>query len=174
MILNRIQECSDGRERLMDLERRVISVVHRTETGHDAVEIAREYIHNEAAGRFTGHQMPYTFVIGRDGTIEQALKLSDYGPHAKAWNSKGVGIGCVGDFRNHRMPSAQYSSLVKLLAALSSWMNGPQSVYGHDELRDSMADARKECPGGYMNMNELRDDVKLELTGKLTGMGIIL
>lgn len=174
IVQNCISECNDGRERILDLSQRVVAVIHRTETGRNAFEISEQYRTNDAAGRITGYQMPYTFVISPEGVIEQALKLSDYGPHARAWNSKGVGIGVIGDFRRHGVPTAQYQSLVALCSCLAAWMDGAKSIYGHDELRDSMADSGKQCPGPKLDMRMLRADVKHELTGRLTDAGFVL
>ena len=174
IIHNVIEACSDGRERILDLSERVVAVVHRTESGHDAFEVANLYRTNDEAGRITGYQMPYTFVIDRSGHIEQALKLSDHGPHARAWNSKGIGIGVIGDFRRHSAPAAQYKSLVWLLAVLGGWLGGTSKVFGHDELHDSMGDPLKQCPGELLDMMVLRDDVRLEMTGLLTSSGVVL
>jgi N-acetyl-anhydromuramyl-L-alanine amidase AmpD len=148
VILNRSAECEDGREKLLDLDE---------------------------AGPVTGYQMPYTFVIGADGEVEQALKLSDFGPHARAWNTKGVGIACVGDFRVDEPPAVQYNALVWLCTVIAKWLpGGANSIYGHDELGGARTDVAKQCPGHRLNMHRLRHHVRAGLVAELTDSGVVL
>ena len=70
-IANRIEECDDGKQRALNLEARRLLVIHRCGLGEDAEDIAASFLDVEE----TGGQMPYTFVVRRDGTVEQPLAL---------------------------------------------------------------------------------------------------
>jgi len=87
VIFDRINECDDGKPRERELVKLKKVVVHKIgkELGSTGVEIARAFRDTSkyAAGSYTGGQMPYTFIIRVDGSIDQCLTLKDTGPHAK-------------------------------------------------------------------------------------------
>lgn len=165
---NRIRECWDGRERIVEMSKRRLIVVHRCELGETAEEVARGFRQVAA----TGGEMPYTFVLGRHGLVEQALRIQDVGPHARRWNTQGIGISLVGDFREQEPTSSQWMSLVALCHILSGWVDGPNAIYGHDELEGGSSDPNKECPGKHLSMDTLRYEVREANLARISFAGI--
>jgi hypothetical protein len=159
MVVDRIEACADGRIRPVDPHQRRVVIVHRTGMGADAAAVSRAFQSHPEAGAATGYQMPYTIVIRRDGVAEQALRIGDAGPHARAWNLTGIGVAVVGDPRHEPLPPVQYTSLVAVCATLAGWLGGAVTVRGHDELRRASGDPQKQCPGEYLPMQRLREDV---------------
>lgn len=166
LVRNCIAACADGKihsRALKDLDR---VVVHRIdpELGADAPTIARSFRDRStmySAGMYTNGEMPYTFVICEDGAVDQALELSDAGPHARKWNTPGVGVALIGDFRDHMPKAAQWVSLVELTVELLRWLGqANRGVYGHDELPGASADPLKKCPGQHLDMETLRLEVQ--------------
>jgi len=160
IIVNRIAVCDDGRFRTVPPSKRRYVIVHRSGMGETAPAIAAAFQSSEGPGSATGYQMPYHIVIGRYGSIEQALRLTDHAPHALAWSVSGIAIAVVGDPRIEPLTRLQYESLVKVCAVLSSWLGGASVVRGHDELKDGSRDPNRECPGRYLDMTALRADVE--------------
>lgn len=156
IISNCIAACGDGRARSIGLHRRTRLIIHRCEVGQTAAEISKAFTTDPELKPYTGSEMPYTFVIRRDGTIEQALPLSEYGPHARRWSIEGIGVACVGDFRKERPTPQQWDSLVELCVAFIPWL-GDGSIFGHTELRDASHDPNKVCPGKLLDLNALRE-----------------
>ncbi len=109
-------------------------------------------------GAFTGGQNPYTFLIRTDGTIEQMLAISDYGPHARRWSWTGIGIAMAGDFERDMPTRHQSDSLLGLTTGLVSWIGLAPSkcVVGHTELEGAYSDPNKRCPGVNLSMDGLR------------------
>ncbi len=134
-------------------------VVHRIgkELGNDAaaLTIAFRDTNKLAAGFNTGGRMPYHFVIGEDGTTEQCIPLDRTGAHAMKWNSKSIGIACIGDFRLHEMPDAQKRALIDLCSMLRLLIAGVQ-IIGHTDLPESTTDPLKICPGKKLDMPTVR------------------
>lgn len=156
-----ITACEDGAERIVGIDERAAVVIHRCGLGETAEEIAAVYAQHPEAGRVTGYQMPYTVVVERDGTVSQALRLGDYGPHARAWSTMAIGVAVVGDFRKHPPTQAQYDSLLAVAHIFSGWVGGADRVLGHDELDGGSHDPDKQCPGIGLDMHRLRHDVRL-------------
>lgn len=159
-VLTRIAQCADGHERAVDPKRRSAVVVHRTGMGSTAEEVSKGFQRAGPAGDATGHHMPYTIVIGKHGQVEQALHISDYGPHALAWSMPGIGVAVVGDPRVEPLPRLQYEALIEVCSTLAGWLGGASVVWGHDELRDATRDPLRECPGRYLDMGQVRRDVQ--------------
>lgn len=162
----------DGKKRALDPRRVSKLIIHRVGInlkpsppvvlGDDAITISRHFVGKgiPEVARATGGQQPYTFYVLKDGSIEQALELYDYGPHAMRWNDTGIGIACVGDFRFEEPTDEQWESLVWLCAQLCECCGiRPKDVWGHTELPNSSADPDKECPGKYLPTHKLREQV---------------
>ena len=117
--------------------------------GETAVEIAAWFrTHPEAAGTA---RMPYTFVVRRDGVVEQALWLTVSAPHARRWNTRAIGIAIVGDFRHEVPPSLQVDAVTGLCARLNDTLRRPLAIYGHSmwipDVAGATKDISKQCPG---------------------------
>jgi len=135
------------------------------------LEIALRFIHDPKITKYTGGENPYTFYDEYDGTIAQALDLTDRGNHARRWNHSSVGVAVIGDMRKRPPTRAQYASLVELCADLSCALDidplgetelGQDvvpSLAGHSELPGGSADPDKQCPGQWLPMDKLRLDV---------------
>ena len=168
-----IAACDDGKDRPLDVNRRRIVIVHRSGMGDDAVAISRAFQAPGEAGDATGHQMPYTFVITRDGAVEQALRIGDYGPHALSWSIEGIGVALVGDMREEPPTGYQRQSLIRLCSTLGRWLGGSTVVWGHDELVNASRDPNKECPGRLLCMDALRRDIDVENREACEAVGIV-
>ena len=160
--------------------------------GTGALEIGQAFIgkraewHEVAAA--TGHQVPYTFMIGGDlgpaeldGRVWQCLPMDEIGAHARRWSSRHIGVALIGDPREHPVSAPQMASLVDLLADLcAAYAKDPyQSIKGHGEIQggSKAPGQRGECPGKLLNMNHLRDDVATMMRERprrrLTDSGLI-
>lgn len=171
---NAIDECSDGRTRDIALRLRRALIIHRSGMGETAADISQAFQDREGeAGRCTGWQMPYTFVIRKDGTIEQALRVGDYGPHARAWNVTAIGLALVGDFRQHPATPEQWQALVDFCTLTCSWLGGVSTIFGHDEVQGGRKDRAKECPGEYLDLAYLRDEVTAGYRYALDSAGVV-
>lgn len=160
IITDRIDACRDGRERSVPLSERRYVVVHRSGMGANAKTISEGFQAPGEAGDATGRQMPYHIVIGRYGSVEQALRLTDHAPHALSWSRPGIAVAVAGDPRVEPPTRLQYEALVEVCVVLSGWLGGAEVVRGHDELRDGSRDPARECPGRFLDMRKLRADVK--------------
>jgi len=172
-VKNLIAFCDDGRERLIDVNQRRIVVVHRCGMGEDAVSVASAFQAPGQAGSATGHQMPYTFVVTRQGDVQQALRIGDVGPHALAWNVPGIGVALVGDMREEPATTEQRASLIELCRVLCGWLGKDECIWGHDELKGGSKDLSKECPGRYLDMGALRRDVEAATCYTCESAGIV-
>lgn len=166
-VVDRRAACDDRRHRTVGAEQRQLVVVHRFGGArlphiYSAAGIAAWYRDNQ---EWTGGQMPYHFVILRDGTVEQALDLSDVGPHARRWNVPGLGVAAIGDFREHPPTLDQMAAAKALTAGLVAWIGrGPyDAILGHDELPGGSSDPEKRCPGVHWDMGDFRTAVALEV-----------
>jgi len=163
-VINKISECDDGKPKPRTIERIEKFVVHRIgdSLGETAEEIAAAFRDTSkyAAGSYTGAQQPYTWIIRKDGTIEQALAMTDTGPHAKRWNSSSVSVALIGDFTKHEPTEAQWDSLVNLSVAM---LRMGFTIHGHTELPGSSSDLKKQCPGHLCDMNKLRKEATSKL-----------
>jgi len=133
------------------------ALIHRLEVGESARAIARAFTHGPA-GAGTGHKLPYTFVVGRDGLITQTLPLNHVGPHAWTWNARSYGVACVGDFTRDRPTGSQWDSAVALCACLMDFY-GVVQVQGHTSVPMATTDDSKICPGKHWNMKDFQTDV---------------
>lgn len=119
----------------------------------------------------TGGELAYAALFAPDGRIWQVLPLYELGAHARKWNPVAAGLAVMGDPRSKPLTRPQYNALVDFCAeALPAIGRMPQeqvhyrgftvhALSGHDELPDSSNDETKECPGRYLPMAQLREDV---------------
>jgi len=167
-ILNRIEQCGGRHSQNRDVDDIEYGVVHRF-GWHDLIEYERHGITPDAVGAAkyyetepdaraaTGGRMPYTFVNGIGGTVWQAIEFGSGSPHAKRFNTTGIGIACLGDFRFLPPTQEQLWSLVELCAALLRfWPN--LKLVGHDTLKGGMEDKDKQCPGRLLDVESVAAD----------------
>ncbi|URN94628.1 MAG: peptidoglycan recognition protein family protein [Candidatus Pristimantibacillus lignocellulolyticus] len=96
----------------------------------------------------------YTYVIDKDGTINQCLDHSIISYHVGNSNKHALGICMVGDFRTQKPTDAQYKSVLELVRWLQSQLPNATSVLGHSQYPGY---TWKACP--VMNMDKFRLDV---------------
>jgi len=170
-----IDAVKDGKEGLRGLSKIRYLVIHRVGIdlksgkvlgdGVRGTSIAKEFVENDELYQYTKGENPYTFYVGGhdsfEGDVWQALPLDEIGKHARRWNIRGLGIGCIGDFRYMAPSFKQYMSLVDLCVALCGYLdlNPLRAIKAHDELKGGSSDPGKECPGRLMDISRLRLDV---------------
>ncbi len=155
-VVDRIAECDDGRHQEVLPEARTHIALHRfggptLPYVHDAAGIARFY---RAHPSYTGGQMPYSVVIYQTREygpimVEQALPISEVGPHALRWSDEAIGVAVLGDFRKAKPSFELWNVTVDICAALAFWVNDNVSeiLRGHSELPHGSSDPDKDCPG---------------------------
>lgn len=191
-ITNLVYKCGVSRGKELDLTQRSLTVFHRISFSKDdgsglfkvdpipdkkltALGVAERFRDRrkvekgkrhwaDRPGSYTSGLMPYGIIIKTDGEIQQAVAFSEQSPHAKRWNTRGFGIGVVGDFRLHCPTAEQWISCIELGALLHAW--GCQEA-GHTELDGSSNQPEKECPGQYFDMHALRDGIRQHPFSKL-------
>lgn len=104
------------------------AIFHRIHVGNpesdDAAAIAKFFM-DEGKKWIGTHHMPYPFIIpraqpsGRLVLVEQCVPLWAVTPHAKAWNTRAVGIGVVGDFRKQAPTAKQKAACLWLAQRLA-------------------------------------------------------
>lgn len=128
---------------------------------HDARTVPVDERHDpewrDRPGALTGAKEPYGLLVRTDGSVDQMAPLTACTPHARRYNPIAVGVCVAGDFRKVSPPAAQRDTLVKLCALLRAT---GLPILGHDEVPDGSADARKECPGRLLDVEQLREDVR--------------
>jgi len=134
--------------------------VHRCSIGSEAAEIARAYCTDPSLAAISKRQMPYTFVIRRCGMMEQALRVLDMAPHNAAFGFQAIGVALVGDFRTEAPTALQWHSLLVLCHVFSGWMKGVASVAGHDGFPVARYLHDVDCPGKYLDIRRLWDEVQ--------------
>lgn len=94
----------------------------------------------------------YTYVINKDGSVDQCLDLNVKSYHVGNHNDYSLGICMVGDFRDSKPTEPQYQSLIELCKMLMEKLNIPASnVLGHSEYKGF---EWKKCP--EIDMEALR------------------
>lgn len=172
-----ISQCADGKVAVRDLDGIDTIAVHRVgfSLGEDAITICRRFIDDPDVAKYTGGEVPYTFIIGENGTLWQCLPVSEIGAHARRWNAQALGVACIGDFRTYDMPDAQLRQLVKLCAALQYAFPKGLAVKGHDELPGGSSNPNKRCPGDRLKMDEVRRLVReYRSVNRLLEMGLTI
>ena len=110
----------------------------------------------------TGKAVPYHVLIRSSGMIEQMLRLTSKGAHARKHNDKSLSVCVVGE--SAVAPEWQYSKLVDTCVRLLVYIGGDTSqLVGHTELAGASRDANKKCPAPTVDMAKLRADVAKKL-----------
>ena len=161
IINNIITRCDDGKPRSRKFETVDKLIIHRIgeslgTTGEEIAEAFRD-TSKWAAGSYTGGEMPYHFIIRKDGTIDQCLTLGDHAPHARRWNASGLAVALIGDFRKHAPTPEQWDALKRFCGL---WVLYGLKLYGHTELPGGSKDPSKSCPGNMLDMDELRREAE--------------
>lgn len=130
-------------------------VIHRNAVARDIVELAAFFKNDPIEGPSVGFRQPYHFFIQRDGTIEQGHSLLTIGAGAVGRNKSGIQICLDGDFRKKPAENKQLESLQELCTCLISVLGlDPYiDIQGHENT------PRKVCPGLFLNMKQLQEDV---------------
>ena len=127
-----------------------------------------------APGSYTGGEMPYSLVVLPGGRVEQALEISDVGPHARRWNIPTIGVCALGDFRKHNPGHMQWAAALDLCAWLSVWLGAhpKTAVMGHDERPGATASPGKRCPGVRWPMELFRRESEARYAGILANLSL--
>jgi len=134
---------------------------HRILVGKPAtdttVENVIEFFADEGPRWIGTTDMPYTFIVQVNGVIAQCVNLQTKTPHAGGYNRRAVGIGVVGDFRDHRPTVAQTFACVTLAVTLAEMLPAPPLVTVHGAIPKATKDKNKllggaeECPGEHFH-----------------------
>jgi hypothetical protein len=123
---------------------------------HDASGVAR-FCRNEGT---TGHKMAYGYVVGFDGTPEQALPDNRWGWSSLSSSRELIAVAVLGDFRWFPPTPTQWSGVVRLCEELMTrWWLPVWSIVGHDEIVGGSKHPNKICPGNAFRMDILRDQL---------------
>lgn len=163
-------EQAPGVERLKTRELADVTgvIVHRIEVsqedptyGDTPGEVARFFREHPIGQKATGGDMPYPILIERNGNVTQTVPFHFITPHAKAHNPRTVGVGIIGDFRNHPPTAEQRAATIAVCAALLGRFGlTVDTISGHDELQGGSNDPDKICPGKYLAPADVRDEVR--------------
>ncbi|MCB1322730.1 MAG: N-acetylmuramoyl-L-alanine amidase, partial [Leptospiraceae bacterium] len=141
-------------------------VVHHSADDIGSMERYRRY-HVEVKG---WDDIAYHFVInnGSDGTSPGQIEVSDRwisrlhnaSTRNAFVNQFGIAVVVVGNFELHGMHPLQKEALIQFLARLSQDYDiPPERIVGHREVQETVT----VCPGKYVNMVELREQVAAQL-----------
>lgn len=119
---------------------------------------------SDRPGSYTGGEMPYTFLVRRDGQIDQCLPVSEIGPHARKWNRPGAGLAIAGDFRKEAPTEEQVLSVSNFCAIWAAW---GCSIRSHDELDGGSEDKNKACPGALFPADSVKQFAQ-DVGGRMT------
>ena len=144
-----------------DLTRIKGIIVHRIDVGEDGNEIAKAFSDTKkyAAGAYTNGNIPYTFIITKQGEVHQLRPISEITQHARIYNTEYVGIAIVGDFTKYAPTEAQWISLVKVCVLLNEGLGYNLIITGHSHLKNASTDLNKKCPGPFLSLDKLRIEV---------------
>lgn len=99
----------------------------------------------------------YHYFIDVDGTVTQLRDDRECAPHSYHYNNNSVAIVLNGNFSNHPVGSAQYTSLVLLVRELmAKYGLGKDAVKRHCDLNGNST----ECPGTYFNLKTFKKDLQ--------------
>ncbi|MCR8658974.1 peptidoglycan recognition protein family protein [Paenibacillus endoradicis] len=96
----------------------------------------------------------YTYVIDKNGTINQCLDHTTIGYHVGNSNKHALGICMVGDFRTQIPTESQYKSVLELVRWLQYQLPNATNVLGHSQYPGY---SWKACP--VISMDKLRLNV---------------
>lgn len=179
-VIDCTKELDDGRHRERNEDQIDSLIIHRVGKDHrtkanlgdTGPEIALKFLHDPAIAKYTGGQNPYTFYIGKDGTIWQALPVDEVGNHARKWNKRGIGIACIGDFRDTAPSVEQFNACLNLCTYLLKCLGlRHDAVGGHSEFGASATNSpNKECPGSRFDVPYLRHELANAVPYSLSAM----
>lgn len=142
---------------------RIKRVVHHRLGGPDWPETAVELI--EALGdawlEALGERCcPYWGIFEPNGRLVVVHDLHHKGMHAGRYNTEGLALGWMGDFRVHAPGTEQRLNALRT----SQWTcdrfeRGADLHDGHDELKGGSVHPRKRCPGDLLDMDAFRADL---------------
>lgn len=107
--------------------------------------------------------IPYHFIIQRDGTICEARDYRFAGDTNTKYNPSGHLLICLnGDLEKQPLPAAQYEAAVALCTYFCATMSlSPADIHGHKDY------AETDCPG--KNMYPRLPDLRAQVTARLKG-----
>lgn len=152
--------------------------------GYDAESICDAFCGRDPqwleVAQATGRQNPYTFFVGGslgpedlDGKVWQALTLDEIGHHARRFSCSYLGVCMIGDFRREPPSSRQWRAAVDLVGDLCLLLGvRTKYVHGHGEVPDAHGGDKAPgepaaCPGEYWPMDTFRDDLAVDMWGKV-------
>lgn len=98
----------------------------------------------------------YTYVIDKDGTINQCLDHTTVGYHVGNSNKHALGICLVGDFRTQQPSAEQYAAALWLVRKLQLELPNATEVKGHSQYPGY---SWKACP--VISMDRFRYDLSV-------------
>jgi len=152
-ILNSIEHCLD-REHNTRMAPWQGETLHRIliDGAHDAAGYARFFRGLAAVGNI----MPYTALYWPNGSVSQCLPFNRIGWHARRYSRKYLGLGIVGDTRIRPPTDEQMESVLKTLWWCSMQRGGVVDTFGHTEKQDATSWNGHQCPGRFVDMDEVR------------------
>jgi N-acetylmuramoyl-L-alanine amidase len=163
-----------------DLEKIKGIMIHRIDVGETGEDVVRAFNKTAkfAAGSYTGGYVGYTFIIRRDGLVDQLRQLNQVTMHSIGYNHTYIGVAVVGDFNKHQPTPAQWDSLVELCYLLSLQIGPNWELHGHTELPGASRDPKKICPGKFLDLKkleaEIRATTKRRIVEELTSQGVVI
>lgn len=98
----------------------------------------------------------YHYFIDVDGTVTQLRDDREVAPHSFHYNYNSVAIVMNGNFSQHPVGSAQYTSLVLLVRELmAKYGLNKDAVKRHCDLNPNDT----ECPGKFFNLQQFKKDL---------------
>lgn len=124
--------------------------------GDTAEEICQAFTEGPAA-RYTGHKLPYSFIVEEGGRVAQCLPVTWVGPHALKKSVDWLSVAFIGDFRDSEPSEAQNVSGTILVRGLLGMIGkGIAAIEGHTNVPGATGDPRKQCPGKGLNLHEVK------------------
>ena len=146
-------------------------VVHHAATPRTTtVEQIRDYHVNHNGWRDIAYhyllrqptdESPVQIAPGRYQDGDAYIESGEEGAHVYGYvNYYSLGICCIGNFDEEKVPKRMYETLVQLLTSfLIAYELDESAVLGHREVPDQ----NTACPGSQFDLGKLRTDVKKNL-----------
>ncbi len=139
-------------------------VIHHTAAAKGNLETIRKlHIEEKNFPDIAYHFVINNGTVGRQmGQVEESelwrTKSANYSTMSSEMNAKSIAIVLVGNFEKSKPPILQFSALVDLTARLALRYEIPASrIIGHKDVSSTV------CPGKFMPLKELRNQVKQRL-----------
>ena len=135
-------------------------VVHHTRGSYDSVEAIRKFHKNVRGWEDIG----YRWVIGDgkglvDGKLYKGRSEKFIGAHVLGHNKNSISVCLIGNLDKSPPTKKQLQTLFKFLKQKMRKYNIPvKNILGHNEF----AGVKKTCPGKFLDMNEVRKEVRVE------------